>query len=289
MIWMLTDLAMMAAILGALCGVRGFSRFALCVGVVAASAARIVGLSLAVVVVLISSSANAQTFATLDPADKHTNVILSGGDLSAAWSGGSPGAVRGTIAQTLGKHYFEVTVGGSIGGYETIGVANAALPLNDQINTANGWGLKFNGQLRYNGAAGSCGGGFTSGQRVMVAWDATAGNIWYGVNGTWQCSGNPATGASPAQTGVTGSLYPVLIGGNPGTQTANFGASTFVYTPPSGFNAGWCNPCEAEADPDGVDMSGLFAMQAWSVAVYVLLGGTCALVFIGGIRMGRRS
>lgn len=72
---------------------------------------------------------------------------------------------------------------------------------------------------------------------AMMAVDFDAGKIWYGRNGTWYNSGNPATGANPSQTFAPNT--PMHLGaadnyvGNAQTYYFTGGSS---YAPPSGFS-----------------------------------------------------
>ena len=70
-----------------------------------------------------------------------------------------------------------------------------------------------------------------------VAFDADGGKLWFSHNGTWQASGNPATGANPAFT-VPSGRYFATVGYWTGVSKANkcwFDARPFIYTPPTGF------------------------------------------------------
>ena len=72
---------------------------------------------------------------------------------------------------------------------------------------------------------------------LCVAYDADSGKIWFGKNGTWFSSGNPATGANPAFTASAGGRPFVGDLGSSGTSYIgiNFGQYSFNYTPPTGF------------------------------------------------------
>jgi hypothetical protein len=74
----------------------------------------------------------------------------------------------------------------------------------------------------------------------MVAYDADAGKIWYGEDGTWLASGAPSTGSNPSQTSVTGKAIVAASasgGGSSNVHNYNFGQRPFSYTPPTGFKA----------------------------------------------------
>jgi hypothetical protein len=77
------------------------------------------------------------------------------------------------------------------------------------------------------------------GDKISVAFDRTAGKIWFAKNGVWD--GNPAagTGGFPMPTSsnyyMIAGLVPQDTGAN--SVTVNFGASSFTYPIPSGFEA----------------------------------------------------
>jgi hypothetical protein len=79
---------------------------------------------------------------------------------------------------------------------------------------------------------------YTTGDVIGVAFDADTGKVWFAKNNTWQASGNPASGTSPATTLTTGDTWVPIFGGyQSGVWDANFGQRPFAYTPPSGFVA----------------------------------------------------
>jgi len=115
------------------------------------------------------------------------------------------------------------------------------LPTAVGMGGTNSWAI-INGpsRLYYQGtivAYGSFVG--SSGSVVMIAYDPTNGNLWFGENGSWFASGNPATGASPSLTGVTGTAIVAAAGSGSGSNTFdyNFGQQPFTYNAPTGFVA----------------------------------------------------
>lgn len=81
---------------------------------------------------------------------------------------------------------------------------------------------------------------------INIAIEKTDGNIkaWFGINGTWFNSGNPATGANPAvdNESYAKALVPAVAfyaypGSTNGNGIFNFGQKTFSSTIPSGFTA----------------------------------------------------
>jgi len=176
-------------------------------------------------------------YATLNPLIS-TSSTLSNGNLDYA-STATYQSSYGTIAVRTGKWYCEGTVG-SFATDATIGVSSAPF----STTTFVGGSATSRG---YEGAAGRIysGGGFFAygatygaGDVIGVAFDAETGKLWFAKNGTWQASGNPATGTNPAVYLSTGIDY--LFGvaaGNGGTWSCNFGQRPFAYTAPSGFKA----------------------------------------------------
>ena len=98
---------------------------------------------------------------------------------------------------------------------------------------AYGWGLVTNGtQLAslHNGTAVNYGGSpFSNNDIIGLALNADTGSLQFFRN-------NASIGTVTVSTGT---IYPAVgSGGFAVTCIANFGASTFAYAPPAGYNAG---------------------------------------------------
>lgn len=179
-------------------------------------------------------------FATWNPSDKSANVTLSGANLVAAsnttatWE-----SVRATQGKSSGKWYYELT---TTAGDAIIGFADSGFSLATFLgNSASSAGL-YSSYLE-NGITDTGASPPAQIGTFQFALDLSAGKAWVGKAGTWY-GGDPVAGTSPAFTwsGGTLTLYPaasVYDTGTSGTITANFGASTFVNSVPSGFNGGW--------------------------------------------------
>lgn len=182
------------------------------------------------------------TYATLNPSDKSADLTLSGGNLIATASGSGYDSVRATQAITSGKWYWEFKYTTVSSADAMWGVANGSLSLNNYVGLdANGWGNYMpTGNKLYNGGNTAYGTAQVVNDVLMVALDMDNGEIYFGKNGTWFNSGNPATRTNPAFTGLTGTLYPCfsLTAPNVTVGSANFGASAMGYTAPSGFTQG---------------------------------------------------
>lgn len=182
------------------------------------------------------------TYATLNPADKGSNISLSGGDLVFSSSSGTWNSVRGTQGKAAGKWYFYVRLTSFPGGSNIIcGVGTTSASTgNYPGSNSSGWGVQDNGALTNGGIVGSAGISWAANDYVQIALDVAAGKLWFGKNGTWV--GDPAAGTGSSFTGVSGTLFP-LVGSATGSSaaggTCNFGATAFVHGAPSGFNPGW--------------------------------------------------
>lgn len=113
-----------------------------------------------------------------------------------------------------------------------------------------------------SGTAGSSAGTYTSyavNDVVMIAYQN--GKIWFGKNGTWMNSGNPAAGTGAIDTAVSTARTWIPYFGYNSSWTANFGQRPFAYTPPTGFL-----PLHTGNLPDSaiVDGSQYFAIDTYS-------------------------
>jgi hypothetical protein len=191
---------------------------------------------------------------TLNPLDKNTSASApSDGNLnwnqsSAAWY-----AIRGAIGVTSGKWYWETKLDSGI--YGAIGIGNSRADLDGYSAESNVWSYVNNGRLEANGTGSVWGNTYTTGDVIGVALDADTGKLWFSKNGTWQESGDPSTGTSPAVSGLAADSYFPYFVHYQTTITVNFGQRAFAYTPPTGFNA--LNTANLPA-PDGCGWVGVF-------------------------------
>jgi hypothetical protein len=179
------------------------------------------------------------------------NVILSNGNLSygAGPSNTSSDGCRSTKNQTTGKFYFEVTFNFSGPSAAKAGIATAAASYSG-INT-NGNGsliiVASTGAIFFNGTnTGTTITAPATGAVICFAIDLVNSRGWIRNGaGNWNNSGtaNPATntgGINIATLFPTNAAYAVVASNFPSVSpmvTANFGATTFAQTVPSGFTA----------------------------------------------------
>ena len=189
-------------------------------------------------------------YATLNPLDKLSTVTAPlNGNLQYN-TANSTGLMRGTLGVKSAKWYYEATIttvpsGGSI----YIGVKDSSDPtmtssngLGSNSGTTNEFGYAQSGYKQNNGTGTNIGTTLGAGDVLMVAYDLDGGYIWWGKNGTWISSGNPATGANPMFSTLTSTNgYSPSLGYNSiytdGVVNFNFGQRAFAYTAPSGFKA----------------------------------------------------
>lgn len=185
---------------------------------------------------------------TLNPADV-SGFTLSVGNTQASDAGSGTKAVRSQpprpYASLAGKKYWEMNVDTDPGANRLIlGVALTGAALATIYATVDQWGYVNDG-TKNNGAGNvSFGTAYGAGSRVAIAFDGTAGLLFFGlISGgvtTWQASGDPVSGANPAFSGLGGlSLLPIVIKNSGPSSTAVitacFGRASFAGTPPAGY------------------------------------------------------
>ncbi len=176
------------------------------------------------------------TYATWNPADADASISFSGGNLTITSTTASWASARATIGKSSGKWYWEVhstTANGS--GVVMVGIATSGAGLNTYGgHDAFGYAYEDLGYKWHSNSAVAYGTFYTS-QTVGVALDMDGGTLTYYLNGVSQ---------GTAYTGISGTFYPigsVVTGAVTGALTANFGATAFSYTVPTGYTAGMCN------------------------------------------------
>lgn len=172
---------------------------------------------------------------TWNGSDKSASTTLSGGSLTAATSVSSAVAwARATTSAASGKWYWEFLVNSVSGGTLSVGVANASatFPNGTVGRDTDSWGYTSAGQLIYGGTVYATVSTYTAGDRIGVAVDQDSGNIQFYKNGVYQ----GALGA------ITGTLFPAFAhtwttGTQTSNTTVNFGATSFVFSIPSGYSS----------------------------------------------------
>jgi hypothetical protein len=188
-------------------------------------------------------------YCTLNPILSSANITFSNGNLDAVVgaSGGVYRTAGGTIAISSGKWYFE-SIAITPFANSCVGVGDVtqskATWESDTTTNSNFWFVNTVNGNKINGSGGgtSYGSAYSNGDIINCAVDMDNGKIWWGKNGTWFASGDPAAGTNAAYTNLSGkTVTPAYFGGSSAsggaTHTANFGQRAFAYTAPSGFKA----------------------------------------------------
>lgn len=158
---------------------------------------------------------------TWNPADKDPGVVLSDGDLTASF-GGDYG-VRSVFGGTTGKFYWEIEPSG----FSSVGVATSASDLGSIPGSdAFAWALNNSGSVLNNGASVATVPGYTPPAVLSVLLDMDGLELKF-----W------ADGVEIVSVPLTGTEF-FAIAGVAGAVTANFGATPFAYSPPSGYFEG---------------------------------------------------
>jgi hypothetical protein len=201
--------------------------------------------------ILAAYGATASVAQGWNPADKHADISISGtGDVVASRSTASAGNWRGIrgvtqLGGTNTKRYFEIGITTYADNNIICGVATTG-----SILTGLGAGLYGVNNWSTTTRFVNNGGGFgsmtftahpwTASERIMVAYDSSTGNLWFGLENEWD-TGDPATGSSPT---VTLAANTVLC---PGAWLYSDGASVPAvqyygaagsnsWSPPAGFS-----------------------------------------------------
>jgi hypothetical protein len=180
-----------------------------------------------------------------NPADKASNVTLTGSNLTATTGAGGFGWVRAAASATSGKAYWEQTATTFTNGSSAIGIATPTASISSGLLVAGTCSVTRAGTVAVDGnAAGVNIGTIASGTLVCIAIDVMAHLAWFrsGAAGNWNNSG----AANPA-TGVGGVSIPILSPASPALSivavgdavTANFGDAAFSGVVPAGFTAGF--------------------------------------------------
>ena len=194
-----------------------------------------------------NTSATVANYATLNPIVYNTGLTTySNANLSASLGNASNWrSVLSTIYARSGLLYAEMTVSSNANNFFGVALASSTFWNAGGVSivgwTSDSW--SWNAGSKYNNATGvSYGPGVSAaGDIVGIALDLDNGAIYFSLNGTWQGSGVPTSGASKTNAAyslTTGLDYVFAMSGVGGTTASiNFGQRPFAYTPPTGYKA----------------------------------------------------
>lgn len=188
-------------------------------------------------------------YCTLNFLETHSSSALSEGNLFLTSGDGYLGA--GTMGVASGKWYFECKITQQVSsdnGHPIIGIINenTYAPSIGSPNI-NAWAIKtqgasYNGKKSHNGTDTATDTTFANDDIVMVAFDVDNSKVWFGKNGTWVDSGDPATDSNPAFSNLTGTFIRPLSGGyNSSVAKFNFGNPPFTISSGNSDGNGYGN------------------------------------------------
>ena len=219
------------------------------------------------------SGNNGGNYCTFNPVDKHSSAVLSDGNLKVKANTTAWQLARSTFFLNTGKHYWEFTWTGTVtssSGYQ-MGLKTPDSTLSAAAQQAGSYAFQFTSIYLTAGSLNTVSvspGSTHTNDTVMFAYDADAGKMWLGVNGTWNGSGDPATGANPDWTSLPTTGLSPFAGcyGTTNAITLNAGQRPFAYTPPTGYKS----LCTTNLDDPTID-DGSTAFEALA---YTGDGGT---------------
>jgi len=213
----------------------------------------------------VTTDTPSNNFCTLNPIDKGSEVnTVTEGNTKATWNGANGDTIRSTMAVANGKWYWETANADNLscGIVDTeeriIPVSGNRFPGGSGYGSNDSFGyILSDGKTRTNNSQSTYGEAVDNGEILMCALDLDNGKIFWGVDGVWQNSGDPANGTNPAYTGITtgsvffspgwgyqtgGSSTVSVNFGNPpfaisSTQADDNGYGSFEYDVPTGFYA----------------------------------------------------
>jgi len=207
------------------------------------------------------TSATAANYAVWNPLilakniDNNPQTITNGNLVSQFTSNTTAGKFGGasTIGVSSGKWYCEmvVTEGGTYPTYTNFGITGDPM-YNATVTNASigqqdysvGW-YNANGNVYRNGSSLFSGSTQSAPYTAMIALDVDANKIYFGFNGTWINSANPAAGTGgfnilAVSSTPTGQYFISCFFASTGMQgsyTLNAGQQPFANTPPTDFKA----------------------------------------------------
>jgi len=181
-----------------------------------------------------------RTFATWNPADKHADIALSGGNLVASKStvhASNWACVRGTTETPVGRWYAEFAISYTGAPSIMVGTIHGGFDLDQNpVNTHAGETVDRAGNVRKGPDVVGSIGAITSGSIVRMMVDADARVVWFARdNGAWVSAGFIAGLFDINPFPTAGILRP---SGSTASITANFGATPFTYPVPEVANPG---------------------------------------------------
>jgi hypothetical protein len=170
--------------------------------------------------------------------------LTNGGRTAEVTGGTSVRSVVSTTGFSAGKRYFEIVFdsGSSYGDLvrHDLGVTRDKPVASGSSIVGAGIGYRRSGKVQKGGSSVFTATALTGGDVVMVAFDIDAGDVWFGLNGTWLNSGDPGAGTNAIDTTMAAGTYYIGASSESGADlktTMRVAAGQFSYSVPSGFSA----------------------------------------------------
>lgn len=225
-------------------------------------------------------------FTTLNSLAVGSDATIAAANLAIIYgTGATISSTVSTVPMLQDKLYLEyvVNVTSATNPSAIFGVQTTENPVQDYPGLSStsyslslGTGNKIN-----NSSPVAYGSAFVVNDIAMMAVDIPNRKIWWGKNGVWFNSGNPALGTNEAYSGIPTALW-ASIGDGISAQTftshINYGQRPFVYTPPSGFTA----HCTKNISEGTITLSGSFQGNASANGPNVFLNGVPLSMTING-------
>lgn len=178
-----------------------------------------------------------------DPTSTAASITLSNSNRTATGNANAGGLSRSMTSKATGRWYAEVRndaySNAGTNGCGFVGLVVPGEPVTNYVGLGAGcsalWRVGSSLRRYLAGAETSLSLTASVGDVYMIAWDADDGLVWYGRNGSWMASGDPASGANPMQShaSLAGEHYLATGPRNLGNQ--NTLRATPGYAVPAGF------------------------------------------------------
>lgn len=173
----------------------------------------------------------------------HGGITVSNGGLDMGGNTQDKQARASWALPASGKYYWEVTATTITSPkYQGVGIAHITSSMASAAFATDGFKMYgASGEAYHDPDDGSWGAAWSDGDVISIAVDMDAGKIWAAKNGTWQESGNPATGANPLYDNflaysVNKQWHPAWFAFKNGNVASfNFGQRAFTHTVPTGY------------------------------------------------------
>ena len=185
-------------------------------------------------------SAGSMSFSTWNASDKNANAgVTPFKDLLNQTVATNYAAVRGTLSRSIGKYYFEATIGSvSNNAGVSVGVGTSTATLSGYVGSDNkSVGYKSSNVFFIGNSQVSFAPTMVSGMVVGFAVDVSSGLIYVSMNGVYNSPMDPVNGLNGVSIGTGKTLFPMAnVYDLTDAVLLNTGGMPSIYGPPSGYS-----------------------------------------------------